>query len=355
MIDIFKKILGIFLGLIVALTSVVSAYDVVNLPNSMPFSEALGIFNADEIASASICDIESNRYRHLSATEIKDFCYAASDITVWRKINPTPFRGTCVNFVTVAGAKISYYFDAGIQIGMYGSNNYVCYMPSRADAVKLSYLRTEFFDTANSASGGVLWNVCTTKDFLKLPQQPWAKTTVSEAAAKSLVPYDFTDKYEKNITREELAILIANFIAVAGNYANMDAYMNETGTVYLKNSFEDCNGRDEAIDQLCALGIVSGRDGTNFEPDALVTRQEAAALITRAADMFMYVTTRYNKKHADSSKIAPWALAYVNWNLDKGILSVDGEDKLYPENPMTVQQAITALSRLYDIVTYWVD
>ena len=131
--------------------------------------------------------------------------------------------------------------------------------------------------------------------------------------------------------------------------------MNATGTVYLKNSFSDCEGRDEAIDQLCALGIVSGRDGSVFEPDAQVTRQEAAAFITRAADLFMHLATRYNKTHADSWEISPWALANMNWVLDKGIFSADDANKVYPQNPITVQQAITALSRLYDLATYWVD
>ena len=174
-------------------------------------------------------------------------------------------------------------------------------------------------------------------------------------AISSKVIYSGAFNGELPITREEMAILIANFIAVAGNYADMDSYMDATGNIYLKNSFSDCVGRDEAIDQLYALEIIGGRDGVIFEPDALVSRQEAAAFMTRVADKFMYITTVYSKMHADSTKIAPWAWAYVSWALDKGILSVDDDDKLYPERPMTVQQAITALSRLYDIVTYWVD
>ena len=332
-----------------------SAYDVVDLPNSMTFADAIGIFGADEIASASVCDINNNTYKNLTETEISNFYNTAADLTVWRKINPTPFRGICVNFSSKNGAKISYYFDAGIQIGLYGTNNYVCYMPSRSDALKLSYLREQFLDSSDGIYGGSIWNVCTSKDFLKLPSQQWAKNTVSEAASKSLVPYEFTNKYEKNITREEMAVLTANFITVTGNYANMDSYMNATGTVYLKDNFKDCAGRDEAIDQLYALGIISGRTGDTFEPDGEVTRQEAAALITRAADLFVYVTTKYNKQHADSSQIAPWALSYVKWTLDKGILSADDSNRIYPQSPMTVQQAITAFSRLYDIATYWIE
>ncbi len=329
-----------------------NAYDVVNLPHSMTFADAAGIFEYTDIASATISDIDKNIYKNLTGTQIREFYETASSMTVWRKINPTPFRGVCVNFTTKSGVKISYYYDAGLQIGAYGAGNYVCYMPARNDATKLTYLMSELYSSGGVYGGGV-WNVVTDKDFLKLPQQEWAKATVSEAASKSLVPYEFTDKYEKAVTREEMAMLIANFITVAGNYASIDAYMKATGTVYLEGSFGDCQGRDEAIDCLYALGIISGVDGVNFNPDGTVTRQEAAAFMTRAAELFMYVGTDYKTKTSDWNRVSPWATFYVRWCLDKGLLKLDDANAVYPTDNMTVEQAVTVLSRLYDLATYW--
>ncbi len=329
------------------------AYDVVNLPNSMAFADATGIFDSNDITSATICDIDGNQYKNLTKAEITEFYDTAAWITVWRKINPTPFRGACVNFTTSSGNKISYYFNSGIQIGTYGTDNYVCYMPARSDAQKLTYLLSEFYDSDEGVYGGTVFNVVTDKNFLKLPQHEWAKTTVSEAAKKSLVPYEFTNKYEKNITREEMAILIENFITVAGNYANMDEYMKATGTVYLEGSFIDCAGRDEAIDRLYALGIISGVDGINFNPDGTITRQEAAAFMTRVAKLFMYVGTDYKTKTADWNEVDSWASFYVRWCIDKGLLQIDDSKKVYPTDCMTIEQAVTVLSRLYDLATYW--
>lgn len=329
------------------------AYDVVNLPNAMMFADAAGIFDSSEIVSASICDIDSNEYRNLTKEEIRSFFDTAAWITVWRKVNPTPFRGACVNFTVANGTSVSYYFNAGLQIGKYGNGNYICYMPAKSDAQKLTYLLSEFYDSEDDTFGGTIFNVAQDKDFLKLPSHDWAKTTISEAAEKSLVPYEFTDKYEKNITREEMAVLLENFITVTGNYANIDDYMNATGTVYLEGSFVDCAGRDTAIDRLYALGVISGVDGINFNPDGLMTRQEAAAVITRAANLFMYVGTEYKTKTADWSDVASWASFYVRWCLDKGLLQLDDSNKVYPNSYMTVEQAITVLSRLYDIATYW--
>jgi hypothetical protein len=329
------------------------AYDVVNLPHSMTFSDALGIYDVNDIASATIADLENNTYKNLNATEIKDFYYAASNVTVWRKVNPTPFRGVCVNFTTTNGTRISYYLNAGIQIGLYGTDNYICYMPAKADAQKLSYIESEFYDSTEGVYGGGGCNVCNTKDFLKLPDADWAKTAISNAAANSLVPYEFTSKYGKNITREEISELMANLIAVAGNYESMEAYMKATGTVYLKDRFEDCSGRSEAIDQLFALGIVTGRTDTTFEPDSLVTRQELAVFMTRAAEQFMYIGTNYKIKAADASGIGSWASFHVAWNLDKGIMTLDDSNKFYPNDYVTTEQAITTANRLFALVTDW--
>ena len=330
-----------------------SAYNVVDLPNSMTFSDALGIFDASDIASATICDLTRNIYKELSHEEVTDFFYSASDVTVWRKVNPTPFRGACVNFTSTNGAKISYYFDSGVQIGTYGTDNYICYMPAKDDAADLSYLLSDFYDSTEGVYGGTVWNVSTSRDFLKLPSDEWAVSEVQSAAAKSLVPYDFTNKYNNNITREELAVLLENAMVVAGNYANMDQYLSDRGIVYLSGVFDDCDGRNAAIDRLYALGIISGRTETSFEPDGAVSRQEAAAMMTRVADEFMYVGTNAGLSVTDAGDVDPWAEFYVTWVADKGIMQGDERGRFEPHGNLTVQQAIAMVGRLYDLITYW--
>ena len=347
-----KRILCVLIAMILSVPTAL-AYDVVNLPHSMTFADATGIFDSTDIVSADICDIDANNYKALTASEIEQFYNIAANTTLWRKINPTPFRGVCINFTLRDGSCISYYYNSGVQIGRYGDENYVCYMPSGTDTQKLTYLMSEFYDSENGVYGGSSWNVLTDKDFLKLPEADWAQTTITEAARKSLVPYEFTDKYEKSITREEMAVLIENFIVITGNYANMSEYMRATSTVYLEGSFVDCQGRDTAIDCLYAIGILSGVDGIHFNPDGTITRQEAAAMMARAAQLFMYVGTEYSQKTADWSKVDSWASFYIRWCLDKGLYQLDDAKKVYPKDNMTVEQAITVLSRLYDLATYW--
>lgn len=347
-----KRILCVIIAVMLLSPSALS-YDVVNLPQSMTFADATGIFDSSEIVSADICDIDANKYKTLNSSEIEQFYNIAANTTLWRKVNPTPFRGVCVNFTLHDGNRISYYYNSGVQIGKYGDDNYICYMPSSTDNQKLTYLMSEFYDAQEGVYGGGSWNVLTDNDFLNLPTAEWAKETIAEAAKKSLLPYDFTNKYENNITREEMAVLIENFIVVTGNYANMNEYMRATGTVYLEGSFVDCSGRDTAIDCLYAIGVLNGVDGIHFNPDGTITRQEASAMMARAANLFMYVGTAYNKKPADWGNVDSWASFYVRWCLDKGLYQLDDANKVYPKDNITVEQAITVLSRLYDLATYW--
>ena len=81
------------------------AYNVVDLPENMTFSDALGVFNADEITRITVSDIAEGKYTDLTKDEINEFYSTIQDMTVYRKINPTPFRGISVNIYTNDGVK----------------------------------------------------------------------------------------------------------------------------------------------------------------------------------------------------------------------------------------------------------
>ena len=49
------------------------AYNVVDLPENMTFSDALGVFNADEITRITVSDIAEGKYTDLTKDEINEF------------------------------------------------------------------------------------------------------------------------------------------------------------------------------------------------------------------------------------------------------------------------------------------
>lgn len=345
-----KRFLKIIVPIIfiLALGTAARAYNVVDLPEEMTLSDAMAVFDAGEITRVSVSDTAEGKYTDLTREEILDFYYAAKDMTVYRTINPTPFRGIAVNVYTDSSVR-SYYLNSGIQIGLYGSDNYVCYKLGAEDTEKLLYLDSMYKDAAEKANGEEIHRD-TSKDFLKLPSAPWAQPFIKEAAAENLLPYRFTNNYSDNITREEFCILLGNLIAVKDNYASLEMYMFDKGGAYLKNSFKDCYDADSSVDILCALGIVTGKDAEHFDPDGTITREQAATLLCKTAELYMWAGVNSNLKYEDANQISPWARFYVTWANENGIMTGITAKEFSPQGGYTVEQAVATIVRLYRLI-----
>lgn len=344
-----KRILKILLPAVIMLltASGAAAYDIVNLPETMTMSEALGIFDASEIERATVSEPVDNTYVEMTREEIEEFFDLAADVTLNRTINATPFRGTAVNFYTESGVS-SYYLNSGVQIGMYSSVTYMCYQASEKDAQPLMYAESILKD--GKAQKGESIHVRTENDFLKKPGDRWAQTTVADAAAHCLVPYEFVNKYPDNITREEFCKLLGNAITVIGNYASLEDYMRANEKSYLKNYFWDCEGVDSSVNMLHALGVVNGKEDNIFDPHGIITREEAAALVCRTAELFSYIETDPTLIYHDKNSISPWARYFVAWVTNNFIMN--GTDNSFlPQKTYTVQEAITTVNRMYKVVT----
>lgn len=324
------------------------AYDIVNLPKSMTASDALGIFDVSDIKRTTISEPVNNTYIEMSREEIEEFFNITEDMELTREINATPFRGTAVNLYTEDGSVSSFYLTSGVQIGMYGGITYMCYKPSEEDMQELMYIDSLLKDEEKKIRGEEI-HVKTDTDFLKMPQDKWAQTTIEDAADHCLVPYEFVNKYKNDITREEFCILLGNAIKVAGNYASLDNYMSAKGVSYQTDYFSDCAGRDSSINMLHALGIVSGKEDGIFDPNGIITREEAAALVCRTAGLFQYIETDETLIYDDKENISPWARYFVAWVTNNFIMNgTDGS--FLPQQTYTVQEAITTVNRMYKVM-----
>lgn len=341
--NIFKLLIA---AALVMLPVSAYAYNVVDLPEEMTMADALGIFSGEEITRATISNVEDGQYFELTSDEINDFYYAACEMTVHRAINPTPFRGTAINLYTETDV-MSYYVGSGVQIGLYGSDNYICYKAAGDDEVFLTYIDTVYRDREEKYNGEEIHRR-TSNDFLKLPEAQWAQSGVRDAAAKNLLPYELTGKYSANISREEFCILIGRLITVTSGCANLESYIRDSGEVYLLNTFSDCAGKDTSIDMLAALGIVSGRGDGTFDPDGTISREEAAKMLTSAAERFVFINTDRTLSYADRGNISPWAYYSVQWVTDNGIMTGMENNRFNPGAYYTVEQAAATVSRLFD-------
>lgn len=177
------------------------------------------------------------------------------------------------------------------------------------------------------------------------PEQPsngpqvsdWAKEQVSKAAASGLVPDGLGNDYRANITRAQFAAAVKLYEAMSGQKAPAAG----------ASPFSDTS--DTAVIQAEALGIVSGVGGGRFAPDALVTRQEAAAMLSRVyTRLGGTIPEAAATAFADNVKVSGWARDAVAFMSDKGIVSGVGNNSFDPSGNASIEQALAIALRMFD-------
>lgn len=96
------------------------------------------------------------------------------------------------------------------------------------------------------------------------------------------------------------------------------------------------------------LGITEGRGGGIFDPNACITRQEAAVMLCRAyAACGGEVSAGPGVRgFADGETIAPWAAEAARFLHGRGVLQGVGKDRFDPLGEFTVEQCAVCFLRL---------
>ena len=114
----------------------------------------------------------------------------------------------------------------------------------------------------------------------------------------------------------------------------------------MKRVFADC--QDASIPYY--LGLIQGRDNGVFDPKGLITRQEAAVMLTRAYGVCggKLPENVGQESFPDETKMAEWAKESVSarstWDVIKGM----NDGSFAPDSNYTVEQCLVTLLRLYE-------
>ena len=160
----------------------------------------------------------------------------------------------------------------------------------------------------------------------------WALPELEKADALGLIPdvlkgQDLT----KPITRAEFAA-----VAVKA----YEALSSKPAIPALNNPFTDTN--DVEVLKAYNVGITTGVSATEFAPDALLNREQAATMLTRVfkavtqADTLSYTRPA---PFADDAKISDWAKDSVYFMFANGIVSGTGNNLFSPRATTSEEEA----------------
>lgn len=167
--------------------------------------------------------------------------------------------------------------------------------------------------------------------FQDLELTHWASNYINKLGSKFIIRgYDSGEIYrpEKALTRIQLAALITRSFGLSTN----EKY---------NGSFKDIEGSEWFIEDLLPVwefGIIKGYEDNTFRPNAPVTRQEAAVMLTRASkfvDDEPYPGVGNMDKFTDYNEIEGWAYESFKLIVNKGIIEGFPDGSLQPRKTIT--------------------
>lgn len=173
----------------------------------------------------------------------------------------------------------------------------------------------------------------------------WAQAEFDEARGKGLVLPEADSNYQGNITRELFSKLIVNLV---------EQVTATPVTITIANPFTDTNNTD--IIKAYQLGIVNGTSSTTFSPNNLITREQVAAMMMRAARKldqlmghnFTSIQLMGDPTFSDWTDISSWALMDIREANALGIMNGVGGNRIAPLGNTTVEQSVLLILRVYN-------
>lgn len=184
----------------------------------------------------------------------------------------------------------------------------------------------------------------------------WASVEIARAESLGIVHLrdNINSDFRQPISRGDFVSIAMNFVAIQQHCDSQS--LCQLSIFYLGNKNADGNvefpfsdgGEQEAAAYF--LGVIKGRGTGVFEPEALITRQEAAVMLTQAYISCGGVLPDITEEieYEDREMIAPWAAQSVaslaSWNIMSGI----GDNIFSPNDSYSVEQCIVTFLRLYE-------
>jgi len=169
----------------------------------------------------------------------------------------------------------------------------------------------------------------------------WAKAEVEAAISIGLVPERLQNNYQTNITREDFCVMIMALVSMRLDLPSEGVINDE-----LHNPFKDTNAY--AVIKANNLGIIMGKTENIFDPKGAITRQEAAAMLTRAANVMKMDTSADASFFADGARISGYAKGSVDFVYGTGIMHGLGNGIFDPTGYYTREQSFITALRLYN-------
>lgn len=193
----------------------------------------------------------------------------------------------------------------------------------------------------------------------------WAKNDVEEAIRIGIVPQDMQDDYQKSITRAEFTKISMMFLSYKFGMPveefvdwYLSVHVDSTGKnpEFLDDTFQDIKGSKYEYYIKCAnsIRIVYGKGDGIFDPDGLITREEAATMLLRVyfcygSGVKLGPASENVDYFSDIKSISSWADTAVRYMYQWGVMKGVSDTHYGPKMNYTKEQCYTTFIRLNSV------
>ena len=160
----------------------------------------------------------------------------------------------------------------------------------------------------------------------------------AEAEIKKFVLDGYINGYNDITFRPQNNITRAEFVAIFNRYFALDGYVDmKFNDVYNHWAEND-------IRIAIANGVCKGVSATKFNPDAPITREESAQMISNYKKIADKNHDKINK-YKDNTQVSSWAKDAVEGVIEKGYMNGYKDDTFKPKANITRAEAVVTLQR----------
>lgn len=193
----------------------------------------------------------------------------------------------------------------------------------------------KYYATINSLTNSI-YVLIENKVSFNDAQGKWYEKTVNEMAGRKIINGIGAGNFsgERSITRAEFAAILVRALGLPANgtstFGDVPAEAWYSGAVATEAQY----------------GFVGGRGNNRFDPAANITRQEAMAMLARAAKLTDFTgKTSILSAFSDSGSVDEWALEAAKWNVGSGLI-MGNNGQLRPTDNISRAETATVILRL---------
>lgn len=174
----------------------------------------------------------------------------------------------------------------------------------------------------------------------------WAREEINAARANGLVPDSLLSDYEAPISRADFCKSMIHLLTVTTGEDPEDMIRGKGLMIPISSPFIDID--DLNVTYAYILGITGGYPDKTFKPNASITRQEAAKMLSNTFYALDKVIVASPQVYADQGSISDWALEAIALVDAYDIMNGVGDNYFDPGGTYQRQMAILTMNRLFN-------